>query len=78
MGHGNKKPHSVTGDNLEELLGESMFRHESARCGVGVVNGIVWIAVGGATPKDEPNAGMTMVTALVSLALSMRLLASSP
>lgn len=127
---------TVTGKNLEEFLGAPYFRQEKTMAGVGVVTGLAWTAMGGATlpveaclihqqkpgfkltgklgevmkesaeisysyaishakrfalpkdflttafihlhvpegatPKDGPSAGITMTTALISLALGIQ------
>ena len=132
-----EKKISITGKNLEEFLGQPYFQKEKAQRGVGVVTGLAWTAMGGATlsveasrvhsqrrgfkqtgqlgdvmkesaeiaysyvaghlktfgvdedwfdesfvhlhvpegatPKDGPSAGVTMATALVSLATGKRL-----
>lgn len=128
---------SVSGKNLEDFLGQPYFQKEKAQRGVGVVTGLAWTSMGGATlsieatqvhahqrgfkqtgqlgdvmkesaeiaysyvashlpkfggsadwfdesfvhlhvpegatPKDGPSAGITMATALVSLATGKRL-----
>ncbi|KAF0809515.1 ATP-dependent protease La [Alcanivorax sp. S71-1-4] len=128
---------SVTGNNLAEFLGKPYFRPEKLQRGVGVVTGLAWTSLGGATlaveasrvhnhgrgfrqtgqlgdvmresseiaysfvsshieqygadkdwfreafvhlhvpegatPKDGPSAGVTMATALISLARNQRL-----
>jgi len=132
-----EKKISITGKNLEDFLGQPYFQKEKALRGVGVVTGLAWTAMGGATlsveasrvhsqrrgfkqtgqlgdvmkesaeiaysyvaghlktfgvdedwfdesfvhlhvpegatPKDGPSAGVTMATALVSLATGKRL-----
>jgi ATP-dependent Lon protease len=132
-----EKKISISGKNLEDFLGQPYFQKEKAQRGVGVVTGLAWTAMGGATlsveasrvhsqrrgfkqtgqlgdvmkesaeiaysyvaghlkafgveedwfdesfvhlhvpegatPKDGPSAGVTMATALVSLATGKRL-----
>ena len=132
-----EKKISITGKNLEDFLGQPYFQKEKAQRGVGVITGLAWTAMGGATlsveasrvhsqrrgfkqtgqlgdvmkesaeiaysyvaghlktfgvdedwfdesfvhlhvpegatPKDGPSAGVTMATALVSLATGKRL-----
>lgn len=127
---------SVTGKNLEDFLGAPYFRPDAMLSGVGVITGLAWTSMGGATlpveaclihqnkpgfqltgqlgdvmkesaqisysyvtshakkygikpeflkkgfihlhvpegatPKDGPSAGVTMTTALISLATNMR------
>ena len=127
---------TITGKNLEEFLGAPYFRQEKPMAGVGIVTGLAWTAMGGATlpveaclihkqkpgfkltgklgevmkesaeisysyaishakklaiaedflttafihlhvpegatPKDGPSAGITMTTALISLARGIR------
>lgn len=127
---------TITGKNLEEFLGAPYFRQEKSMAGVGIVTGLAWTAMGGATlpveaclihqqkpgfkltgklgevmkesaeisysyaishakklaiaedflttafihlhvpegatPKDGPSAGITMTTALISLARGIR------
>ena len=127
---------TITGKNLEEFLGPPYFRQEKSMAGVGIVTGLAWTAMGGATlpveaclihqqkpgfkltgklgevmkesaeisysyaishakklaiaedflttafihlhvpegatPKDGPSAGITMTTALISLARGIR------
>ena len=127
---------TITGKNLEEFLGAPYFRREKPMAGVGIVTGLAWTAMGGATlpveaclihqqrpgfkltgklgevmkesaeisysyaishakklaiaedflttafihlhvpegatPKDGPSAGITMTTALISLARGIR------
>ena len=127
---------TITGKNLEEFLGAPYFRQEKSMAGVGIVTGLAWTAMGGATlpveaclihqqkpgfkltgklgevmkesaeisysyaishakklaivedfltmafihlhvpegatPKDGPSAGVTMTTALISLARGIR------
>ncbi len=127
---------TISGKNLEEFLGAPYFRQEKSMAGVGIVTGLAWTAMGGATlpveaclihqqkpgfkltgklgevmkesaeisysyaishakklaiaedflttafihlhvpegatPKDGPSAGITMTTALISLARGIR------
>ncbi len=44
---------SVSGRNLEEFLGQPYFQKEKAQRGVGVVTGLAWTAMGGATLSIE-------------------------
>lgn len=44
---------SITGKNLEEFLGKPYFRPEQIQRGVGVVTGLAWTAMGGATLAVE-------------------------
>jgi len=44
---------SVTGKNLEEYLGKPVFRQEKRLGGVGVVTGLAWTPLGGATLPVE-------------------------
>ncbi len=46
---------TVTADNLEELLGTAPFKKEKFISGVGVMTGLAWTAVGGATLPIESN-----------------------
>ena len=46
---------SVTGKNLEHYLGAPPFRPEEVLKGVGVVTGLAWTALGGATLPVEAN-----------------------
>ncbi|MSR15257.1 MAG: endopeptidase La [Gammaproteobacteria bacterium] len=51
-----KKPKSkiqVTPSNLQEFLGNPVFRKERPQHGVGVVTGLAWTALGGATLEVE-------------------------
>lgn len=51
-----KKPEliqSITLSNLESFLGKPIFRQEKAITGVGVVTGLAWTALGGATLPVE-------------------------
>ncbi|KAF0806338.1 ATP-dependent protease La [Alcanivorax xiamenensis] len=132
-----EKKISVTSKNLEEFLGQPYFQREKTQRGIGVVTGLAWTSMGGATlsieatqvhvhqrgfkqtgqlgdvmkesaeiaysyvashlpayggdsswfdqsfvhlhvpegatPKDGPSAGITMATALISLATGKRL-----
>ncbi len=43
----------VTPDNLSEFLGKPVFRLEETQHGVGVVTGLAWTAMGGATLEIE-------------------------
>src|SRR5699024_3657955 len=44
---------SVTGRNMEDFLGAPYFQKEKAQRGVGVVTGLAWTAMGGATLSIE-------------------------
>ena len=44
---------SVTGKNLEEYLGKPVYRQEKRLSGVGVVTGLAWTPLGGATLPVE-------------------------
>ena len=44
---------SITGANLEEYLGKPVFRREKRLTGVGVVTGLAWTPLGGATLPVE-------------------------
>ncbi len=44
---------TVSKDNLEELLGTAPFKREKSITGVGVVTGLAWTSVGGATLPIE-------------------------
>lgn len=48
-------PISVTGRNLEDFLGMPVFRSERHHTGVGVVTGLAWTSMGGATLPVEAN-----------------------
>jgi ATP-dependent Lon protease len=50
---GAKKPVAVTADDLESYLGSPVFRDERHLCGPGVVTGLAWTAMGGATLSVE-------------------------
>ena len=43
----------ITADNLQEFLGNPLFRKEVPQQGIGVVNGLAWTAMGGATLDIE-------------------------
>ena len=49
----NKAPVHVTAGNLEKFLGKPLFSRESRITGVGVVTGLAWTAMGGATLDIE-------------------------
>ena len=49
----NKNPIHVTTRNLEEYLGKPIFNDEDRISGVGVVTGLAWTAMGGATLAIE-------------------------
>ena len=49
----NKAPIHVTTDNLESYLGKPIFSDEDRISGVGVVTGLAWTAMGGATLDIE-------------------------
>ena len=51
-----KTPISVTPDNLEKFLGAPIFRDEKTIRGVGVVTGLAWTSLGGATLPIEATA----------------------
>jgi ATP-dependent Lon protease len=48
-----KKPIEVTVDNLKDYLGGPLFRDERNLSGAGVVTGLAWTAMGGATLNIE-------------------------
>ncbi len=48
-----KKPVSVSGRNLVDFVGEPPFRSEKQLGGVGVITGLAWTAMGGATLPIE-------------------------
>ena len=48
-----EKKISITGKNLEDFLGQPYFQKEKAQRGVGVVTGLAWTAMGGATLSVE-------------------------
>ncbi len=48
-----KKPIEVTVDNLQDYLGGPVFRDERNLSGAGVVTGLAWTAMGGATLSVE-------------------------
>ncbi|MDF1822772.1 MAG: endopeptidase La [Alcanivoracaceae bacterium] len=48
-------PISVSGRNLEDFLGMPVFRGERHHKGVGVITGLAWTAMGGATLPVEAN-----------------------
>ncbi len=48
-----KKPIEVTPDNLKDYLGGPVFRDERNLSGAGVVTGLAWTAMGGATLNIE-------------------------
>ncbi|MBM4227837.1 MAG: endopeptidase La [Gammaproteobacteria bacterium] len=50
----------VTGDNLKEFLGNPVFRQEAPQRGVGVVTGLAWTAMGGATLDVEASLVHTL------------------
>ena len=50
---GMKTPISVTKSNLEDYLGPPVFRREVPTIGVGVVTGLAWTPLGGATLNVE-------------------------
>jgi len=50
---GADKPVGVTADDLEEYLGSPVFRDERHLSGPGVVTGLAWTAMGGATLSVE-------------------------
>ncbi|ASP39949.1 endopeptidase La [Bacterioplanes sanyensis] len=50
---GGEKKVSVSGKNLHEFLGQPVFRQERIIRGVGVVTGLAWTAMGGATLPVE-------------------------
>ena len=47
------KPISVSGKNLEDFLGMPYFRPEKPQRGIGVVTGLAWTSLGGATLSVE-------------------------
>jgi ATP-dependent Lon protease len=49
----NRAPVHVTAGNLEKFLGKPLFSRESRITGVGVVTGLAWTAMGGATLDIE-------------------------
>ena len=53
MLEGAKEPIEVTRDNLEEYLGSPLFKDERHLSGPGVVTGLAWTAMGGATLNIE-------------------------
>lgn len=48
-----KKPIAITRDNLEDYLGKPLYEKEPLEKGVGVVTGLAWTALGGATLPVE-------------------------
>ena len=44
---------TITGKNLEDFLGSPYFRQEKSMSGVGIVTGLAWTAMGGATLPVE-------------------------
>jgi ATP-dependent Lon protease len=50
---GAERPITVTRDDLQEYLGSPMFRDERRLTGAGVVTGLAWTAMGGATLSIE-------------------------
>jgi len=50
---GKQKKVSISGKNLAEFVGEPPFRNEKRLGGVGVVTGLAWTAMGGATLPIE-------------------------
>jgi ATP-dependent Lon protease len=50
---GSKKPIEVTVDDLKSFLGGAVFRDERNLSGAGVVTGLAWTAMGGATLNIE-------------------------
>jgi len=50
---GKEKSVSVSGKNLSEFVGEPPFKNEKRLSGVGVVTGLAWTAMGGATLPIE-------------------------
>ena len=48
-----EKKISNTGKNLEDFLGQPYFQKGKAQRGVGVVTGLAWTAMGGATLSVE-------------------------
>ncbi|MEW8210621.1 MAG: endopeptidase La, partial [Candidatus Thiodiazotropha taylori] len=50
---GAKKPIDITLENLQEYLGGPLFKDERNLSGAGVVTGLAWTAMGGATLNSE-------------------------
>jgi ATP-dependent Lon protease len=50
---GGEKSVSITEDNLESYLGTAPFKKEKSILGVGVITGLAWTSVGGATLSIE-------------------------
>jgi ATP-dependent Lon protease len=50
---GEKKPIEIDTDDLKDYLGGPMFRDERSLSGAGVVTGLAWTAMGGATLSVE-------------------------
>ncbi len=50
---GENKPIKVSSGNIEEFLGPVLFRNEQQLAGPGVVSGLAWTALGGATLPVE-------------------------
>ena len=50
---GEKPPVKVRAANVEEYLGKPLFEREKHRSGVGVITGLAWTAMGGATLNVE-------------------------
>jgi len=50
---GEKKPLRVSGNNLQDYLGKPSFAKEKRLSGLGIVTGLAWTALGGATLSVE-------------------------